>query len=335
VTDVQKLINTAGAFVDESLEGFVLAHARTVRRLTDEPRAIVRAVASPTPRVSVATGGGFGHLPLFVGYVATGFVDGCAVGNMFASPSTDVMLAVTRAVDTGSGVLYVYGNYGGDRLNFDAAAELAQDDGIAVETVRADDDLLSAPPAQADRRRGIAGIFFAYAVAARSARRGDDLATVAAITQRAVSRTRSAGVALAAPILPAVGAPNFDLPPGQMEIGTGIHGEPGVRRGLLRSADTIVDELMPVILDELAMPAGSEAAVLVNGLGATPQEELYVLYRRVHHWLERAAITPRRVIVGESATSLEMAGASITVVHLDDELAALLDPVELGSPGPS
>ncbi len=330
---MQKLLNTPEAFVDEALEGFVLANSRTVRRLADEPRAIVRAVTPTEPRVAIATGGGFGHLPLFVGYVATGFVDGCAVGNMFASPSTDVMLAVTRAIDAGLGVVYVYGNYGGDRLNFEAAAELAADDDIAVETVRANDDVLSAPPTELARRRGIAGIFFAYAVAARSAQRGDDLETVASLTRRAVERTRSAGVALAAPILPAVGAPNFDLPAGEMEIGTGIHGEPGVRRGPLRPADAVVDELMPLILDELAMPAGAEVAVLVNGLGATPQEELYILYRRAHHWLADANVTPRRVFVGEPAASLEMAGASISVLHLDEELASLLDPVELCSPG--
>ena len=158
-------------------------------------------------------------------------------------------------------------------------------------------------------------------------------ARAATLTRRAVERTRSAGVALAAPILPAVGTPNFDLPAGEMEIGTGIHGEPGVRRGPLRPADAVVDELMPLILDELAMPAGAEVAVLVNGLGATPQEELYILYRRAHHWLTEANVTPRRVFVGESAASLEMAGASISVLHLDDELATLLDPVELGSPG--
>src|SRR4051812_18084720 len=171
--DVQKLLNAPDAFVEEALEGFVLANARTVRRLADEPRAIVRAVPPTEPRVAIATGGGFGHLPLFVGYVASSFVDGCAVGNMFASPSTDVMLAVTRAIDAGRGVMYVYGNYGGDRLNFEAAAELADDDDITVETVRANDDVLSAPPSELARRRGIAGIFFAYAVAARSAQRGE------------------------------------------------------------------------------------------------------------------------------------------------------------------
>jgi phosphoenolpyruvate---glycerone phosphotransferase subunit DhaK len=332
-TGVQKLLNDPDAFVDEALDGFVLANTATVRRVDGEPRAIVRRDPPASPRVTVATGGGFGHLPLFVGYVATGFADGCAVGNMFASPSSDVMLAVTKAIDAGRGVLYVYGNYGGDKLNFEAAAELADDDGIRVETIRVNDDVLSAPAAERERRRGIAGIWFAYAVAAAAVRRGDDLAGAAAVTRRAVDRTRSVGVALAAPILPGVGTPNFDLPAGEMEIGTGIHGEPGVRRGPLQRADSVVDELMPLVLDELAMPDGVRAAVLVNGLGATPMEELYIVYRRVHHWLARAGVTAGPVVVGEHAASLEMAGASISVLHLDDELASLLDSATAGTHG--
>jgi dihydroxyacetone kinase len=329
---VQKLLNDPDDFVDEALEGFVLAHGDAVRRVDGEPRAIVRREPPAAARVAIATGGGFGHLPLFVGYVAAGLADGCAVGNMFASPSTDVMLAVTRAIDAGRGVLYVYGNYGGDKLNFEAAAELADDDGITVETVRMNDDVLSAPADEQQRRRGIAGIWFAYAIAAAAARRGDDLAGVAAVTRRAVERTRSVGVALAAPILPGVGTPNFELAAGEMEIGTGIHGEPGVRRGPLQRADAVVDELMPLVLDELAMPKDAHVAVLVNGLGATPMEELYILYRRVHHWLGETGVTADQVMIGEYAASLEMAGASVSVLHLDDELAALLDSV---APGPT
>ena len=288
--DVQKLLNTPEAFVDEALEGFVLANARTVRRLADEPRAIVRAVTPAEPRVAIATGGGFGHLPLFVGYVATGFVDGCAVGNMFASPSTDVMLAVTRAIDAGRGVLYVYGNYGGDRLNFEAAAELADDDGIAVETVRANDDVLSAPPTELARRRGIAGIFFVYTVAARSAAAAATTSTtVAAVTRRPSSGTRSVGVALAAPILPGGRRPRTSSSRrARWRSAWASTASRACAAGRSEPADAVVDELMPLILDELAMPAGAEVAVLVNGLGATPQEELYILYRRAHHWLTEA-----------------------------------------------
>ncbi len=325
---MRKFLNDPAAFADEALEGLLLAHSDKVRRLDDEPRAVVRTGERPR-RVAIATGGGSGHLPLFVGYVVRGLADGCAVGNMFASPSTDVMLSVTRAIDAGRGVLYLYGNYGGDRINFDTAAEFAGDDGIAVETVRGADDILSAPADAAERRRGIAGILFGYIVAAGAARTGGDLAAVAAITRHALDRTRSIGVALSGAVLPTVGAPNFELEPGEMEIGTGIHGEPGVRRGPLLTADELVAEMLPQLLDELVIPAGDEVAVLINGLGATPLEELYVLYRAVHQHLAAEGIVVRRVFVGEYATSLEMAGASISLLHLDGSISGFIDEVEL------
>jgi phosphoenolpyruvate---glycerone phosphotransferase subunit DhaK len=317
---MRKFMNDPEQFADEALDGLLLAHRGQVARLAAEPRAIVRADGAEQGRVAIATGGGSGHLPLFVGYVANGMADGCAVGNMFASPSTDVMLAVTRAIDSGQGVLYVYGNYGGDRINFEAAAEFAEDDHITVETVRAADDILSAPPEEPDRRRGIAGIFFGYAVAAGAARAGHELAGVAALSRHALARTRSIGVALSGPVLPTVGKANFELGPGEMEIGTGIHGEPGVRRGPLVTVDELVDELLPQLLKELEIPAGGEVAVLVNGLGATPAEELYVIYRAVHQRLAKAGIEVRHAFVGEYATSLEMAGASVSLLHLDDSV---------------
>lgn len=324
---MRKFLNSPEQFADDALSGLLLAHADRVRRLDDEPRAVVSV--NRADRVAIATGGGSGHLPLFVGYVVDGYADGCAVGNMFASPSTDVMLAVTKAINTGHGVLYLYGNYGGDCINFDAAAEFAVDEGIAVETVRCADDVLSAPAGRADQRRGIAGIYFGYAVAAGAARSGGDLASVAAAVRHAFSRTRSGGVALSGAILPTVGAPNFELDPDQMEIGTGIHGEPGVRRGMLRSADEIIAELLPQVTDELAVTAGDEVAVLVNGLGATPPEELYILYRSVHERLNGNGITIRHAFVGEYATSLEMAGMSISILHLDDSLTPYIDTAAL------
>lgn len=314
---MRKFINDPHRFADEALDGLILASSGSIRRSATEPRAVVRAEPEGKPRVMIATGGGSGHLPLFVGYVARGLVDGCAVGNVFASPSTDVMLAVTREIDAGRGVLYVYGNYGGDRINFEAAADFASDDGIEVESVRAADDMLSAPAERAESRRGIAGIYFAYAVAAGAARAGLSLADTAAVTRHALSRTRSAGVSLSGSIIPDVGEPNFVLGEGEMEIGTGIHGEPGVRRGPLGSADQVAAELLAPILEELAIPAGGEVAVLVNGLGATPPEELYLLYRRAHHVLAGAGLAVRHAFVGEYATSMEMAGASISVLHLD------------------
>jgi dihydroxyacetone kinase len=321
---MRKFINGPEAFVDEMLEGLVLAHPGRIRRLDEEPRAIVRADTSFDGRVTIATGGGSGHLPVFVGYVGRGLVDGCAVGNVFASPSADQMLAVTRAIDGGKGVLHLYGNYGGDRLNFDLAAELAGAEGIEVATVRAADDVASAPPERQADRRGIAGIFFGYKIAGACAAAGRELQEVAAVASRALSQTRSMGVAVAPCVLPEVGHPNFELPDGEMEIGMGIHGEPGVRRGPLLTADAVADDLVSRLLEDLEPPEGAELAVLVNGLGATPPEELFILYRRAHRLLTEAGHRIHSAHVGEYATSLEMAGASISVIQLDEELAGYL-----------
>jgi len=322
---MKKLINNPEDFVDEMLEGLVLAHPDRVSRLDNEPRAVVRADGDFQGRVTIATGGGSGHLPLFVGYVGRGLVDGCAVGNLFASPSTDQMLAVTRAIQGGEGVLYLYGNYGGDRLNFDLAAELADTEGIRVATVRATDDVASTPPERASERRGIAGIFFGYKIAGACAAAGADLDTVARVAAQALGRTRSMGVAVSPCVLPTVGHSTLDLPDGEMEIGMGIHGEPGVRRGPLLPADVVVDDLLERILSDLRPDPGAEMAILVNGLGATPAEELYILYRRVHESLTDSGFRIHRAYVGNHATSLEMAGASISIIHLEPGLIDYLD----------
>jgi dihydroxyacetone kinase-like protein len=322
---MRKLMNDPEEFVDEMLEGMVLAYPDRVRLLEEEARALVRSDNDFKGRVTIATGGGSGHLPVFAGYVGRGLADGCAVGNLFASPSADQMLAVTRAINGGKGVLYLYGNYGGDRLNFDLAAELAGAEGIRIETVLGTDDVASAPTERAADRRGIAGIFFGYRVAGAAAARGAALDEVAAITRRALSRTRSFGVAMSACTLPTVGHPNFDVPEGEMEIGMGIHGEPGVRRGPLLPADSVTDDLLDRILADGNFESGSEFAVLINGLGATPAEELLIVYRRVHHRLTDQGFTIRRAFIGEYATSLEMAGASLSLLHLDDELSSLID----------
>jgi dihydroxyacetone kinase len=320
---MQKLINDPARFVEESLEGILLAHPDRLRLAA--PRALVRADAPALGKVAIATGGGSGHLPVFLGYVGRGLADGVAVGDVFSSPSSETMLHVTRAISAGRGVLYLYGNYGGDVLNFDLAAELAEADGIEVRTVRATDDVASARPDQAHRRRGIAGIFFLYKVAGARAAEGAGLADVVAVTERAAAGLRSMGVALSSCTIPAAGAPTFDLPAGSMEIGMGIHGEPGVRRGRLQTADEICDELCKAILDDLSWQRGDEVAVLVNGLGATPREELYILFRRAATVLTDRGLRIHRVWVGEYATSLEMAGASLSVLRLDDELRRLVD----------
>jgi dihydroxyacetone kinase len=231
---MQKILNDPEPFVDEMLDGILAAHPGQLRR--PSPRAIVRADAPVARKVGIATGGGSGHLPVFMGYVGRGLIDGAAIGNVFASPSSDDMLEVTRAISGGAGVLYLYGNYGGDRLNFDLAAELAADEGIEVRTILGADDVASAPPERASARRGIAGIFFLYKVAGAAAAEGMTLDQVAAVTERAAAGTRTMGVALSPCTIPAAGVPTFELPVGQMEIGMGIHGEPGVRRGPLATA---------------------------------------------------------------------------------------------------
>ena len=322
---MRKLLNDPEAFVDEMLEGLVLASGGRLRQVDSESRAVVRTDREFAGRVTIATGGGAGHLPLFVGYVGPGLADGCCVGNLFAAPSSDQMLEVTKAIDGGRGVLYLYGNYGGDRLNFDLAAELAAADGVEVRTVLGADDIASAPLENAARRRGIAGIFFSYRVAGAVAASGADLEEVARVTQRAADRTRSIGVALSGTTLPTVGHPNFDVPEGEMEIGMGIHGEPGVRRGALQTADEVADDLLARLLEDISPDPGSSFAVLVNGLGATPLEELYILFRRVNHGLRDAGHSVHRAFVGEYATSLEMVGASVSLLHLDDELTRYLD----------
>ncbi len=321
---MQKIINGADAFVDETLEGIMLAHPGRLK-LAGDPRAIVRGDAPVQGKVGIATGGGSGHLPVFMGYVGDGLADGAAVGNVFASPSADQMLAVTKAIDGGAGVLYLYGNYGGDVMNFDLAAELADAEGIRVETVLGADDVASAPRGEEARRRGIAGIFFLYKVAGARAAEGATLDEVKAVADRAAAGIRSMGVALSPCTVPAAGRPTFELPEGQMEIGMGIHGEPGIRRGPLEPADAIADQLVGAILRDLPFERGDRVAVLVNGLGATPKEELYVLYRRARRLLDEAGVAVHRAWVGEYATSLEMAGASISLLKLDDDLARLVD----------
>jgi dihydroxyacetone kinase-like protein len=322
---VKKIINDPASFVDETLEGIIVAHPDHLRAVTGEPRAIVRADAPVKGKVAIATGGGSGHLPIFLGYVGKGLADGVAVGNVFSSPTPSQMLAVTKAINGGVGVLYLYGNYQGDILNFDMASEMAELEGISVESICVADDVASAPPDQWETRRAVAGLFFAYKIAGAQAATGADLSTVLAAAQRAIENTRSMGVALSPCTIPETGRPTFFLGEDEMEIGMGIHGEPGVRRGRLETADEIAVVLTEAILRDLPFRGGDTVAVLVNGLGATPREELYILYRKLWQILSDADILVHRPYIGEFATSLEMAGASITLLRLDEELTELLD----------
>ncbi len=322
---MKKIINDPFAFVDEMLEGIILAHPDQLRLVGPDRRVVVRAGAPIQGKVGIATGGGSGHLPVFMGYVGKGLVDGCSIGNVFSSPTVEQMLAATQAIHGGAGVLYLFGNYSGDVMNFGMAAEMAEAEGIHVETVLAADDVASAPKGQEARRRGVAGIFYAYKLAGAKAETKAPLAEVKRIAEKAVASTRSMGVALSPCTVPAAGRPTFTIGEEEMEIGMGIHGEPGVRRGKLEPADRITDLLMEAILGDIALAKGETVSVLVNGLGATPKEELYVMYRRVHQILSGRGIQVHRPYIGEYATSMEMAGASVSLCRLDGELKALLD----------
>jgi phosphoenolpyruvate---glycerone phosphotransferase subunit DhaK len=317
---MQKILNKPTEFVQEMLEGILEAYPSQLRAIGGDIHALVRADAPVSGKVAIATGGGSGHLPLFLGFVGKGLLDGVAVGDVFQSPTAEQMLAVTQGVNSGAGVLYIYGNYGGDVFNFDFAAELAAAEGIRVETVVGADDVASAPKGEEDRRRGIAGIFFLYKIAGAAAAKGLSLDEVVAITKRASSQIRTMGVALSPVTLPAVGHPTFEVKPGEMEIGMGIHGEPGIKKSALESADAITEQLVSAIKDDLDLRSGERVCVLMNGLGATPLEELYIMYRYVKKTLKGYGVEVARVYVGEFATSLEMAGASISVIRVDDEL---------------
>jgi len=322
---VKKIINDPFAFVDEMLEGILLAHPDRLRLVGADKRAVVRADAPVKGKVGIATGGGSGHLPVFMGYVGKGFVDGCAIGNVFSSPTVEQMLAATQAIDGGVGVLYLFGNYSGDVMNFGMAAEMAGAEGIHVETVLAADDVASAPKGEEKRRRGVAGIFYAYKLAGAKAETMAPLAEVKRIAEKAIAHTRSMGVALSPCTVPAAGRPTFTLGEDEMEIGMGIHGEPGVRRGKLEPADRITETILTAILADMDLTQGDEVSVLVNGLGATPKEELYVMYRKVHQILSRRGVRIYRPYIGEYVTSMEMAGASVSLCKLDAELKVLLD----------
>lgn len=321
---MKKILNTPETFVDEMLEGILAAHPGQLASVGSDLRCIIRANSPRKGKVALSTGGGSGHLPLFLGYVGAGMLDGCAVGGVFQSPSAEQMLEVTKAIDGGRGVLYIYGNYGGDIMNFDMAAEMAAMEDIRVESYVAGEDVASAPRDEQQKRRGVAGIFFVYKCAGAMAEKGADLDEVKRIASKAGANVRTMGVALSPVVVPEVGKPSFQIGDDEMEIGMGIHGEPGIRRGKLLPADEIVKEMVDRILPDLPYSDGDEVAVLMNGLGSTPKEELYIAYRKVAKMLSEKGISVFKVYLGEFATSLEMAGFSISLLKLDDELKELL-----------
>lgn len=320
---MKKFINEPENFVDEMLLGILAAHPNKFEYVNDDLRCIVKKGRNKS-KVGIATGGGSGHLPLFLGYVGDGLLDGCAVGGVFQSPTADQMYEVTKAIDTGKGVLYIYGNYTGDIINFDMAAEMADMDGITVKTVLGADDVASAPKTETHKRRGVAGIFYLYKVAGALADTGASLDEVVRVATKAAENVGTMGVALSPCIVPEVGKPTFNLADDEMEIGMGIHGEPGIRRGKLKSADEVVDEMMFPILEDVEIKSGDEVSVLINGLGATCKEELYIIFRRVAEILNEKEIKLHSSYIGEFATSMEMTGFSISLCKLDQELKTLL-----------
>lgn len=319
---MKKFLNDPVHFVDEMLEGIYKAHP-AVTYAADDKRCLVTAKPK-AGKVGIATGGGSGHLPLFLGYVGDGMLDGAAVGGVFQSPSAEQMYQVTKAIDQGAGVLYIYGNYSGDIINFDMAAELADLDGIAVKQVIGNDDVASSIVGEEHKRRGVAGIFFVYKAAGAAAAEGHSLDEVARVADKARLRSRTMGVALSSCVVPEIGHATFSIGEDEMEIGMGIHGEPGISRKKLASADAVIDEMMERIFAEQDYKSGDSVSVLVNGLGGTPLEELYILFRRVSQLLDARGVTTKHVWIGEFATSMEMAGASVSILHLDEELDRLI-----------
>jgi dihydroxyacetone kinase-like protein len=296
---MKKLINEPLEVVDDTLAGILKAYPFHLRMTRDSRRALVRADAPAKGKVGICTGGGSGHIPVFLGYVGPGLLDGVSVGNVFSSPSAEDMLAATQEVDGGAGVLYVYGNYQGDIMNFDMAAEMADMDGIAVQTCIARDDIASAPRTDAQHRRGVAGILFAYKIAGAKADTGASLDEVKAVTDRVIENTCTMGFSLTPCIIPAVGKPTFTIADDEMELGMGIHGEPGVERTKMKTADEVATIVTEKNISDLPFKSGDKVAVLVNGLGATPPEELFIIYSKVHDILQEHGIVVHRTFVGE------------------------------------
>ena len=323
---IKRLFNDPYDIVEEMVEGYVGAHKQYVKMCDlDEAqgRVVLANDAGTKDKVGVIIGGGSGHEPLFIGYVGEDFADAVVIGNINTSPSPDPCYAAAKACDNGKGCIYLYGNYAGDVMNFDMGAEKAdEEDDIRVETVLVTDDVVSSE--NIPDRRGIAGDFFVFKVAGAKAATGADLDEVVAAAQKANDNTRSMGVAMSSATLPAKGGTIFDMEDGDMEIGMGIHGEPGIRRGKIDTADNVIDEIMEPILKDLPYVEGDEVYVLVNSLGATPLIDLHVCYRRVAQILEEKGIKVYKALVGPFACSMDMAGMSVTLMKLDDELKELI-----------
>jgi len=320
---MKKIINKPSDFVEESIEGLVKSHPDVYAFAPDNKRVITRTTKASN-KVGIVTGGGSGHLPVFTGYVGKGFLDACAVGSVFASPSVDQIASAIRNADNGNGVLCVIGNYGGDVMNFEMACEMVASEGIKTKTVIVADDIASAKEEEKLKRRGIAGMIFVFKIAGAISETGASLDDTFKLASDANNNIRTLGVALSPCILPEAGKPTFEIKDDEIEIGMGIHGEPGIKREKLRTANDLVDDLYKRIIDDSKLKANDIVAVMINSLGATPLEELYIISKKVNENLSKSNIQNSKTYVGRYATSMEMAGMSITTLKLNNNLKKYL-----------
>lgn len=319
---MKKIMNQPEAYVDEMLKGIYGAFPAQVKCAAGDLRCYC-AAEKKQGKVAIVTGGGSGHLPLFLGYVGDGLLDGCGVGGVFQSPSPEQIYQISREVEGGAGILYLYGNYTGDIMTFDMAADLCEMDGIVCRSIVGADDVNS--HVDPDTRRGVAGIYFMFKAAGAKADEGGNLDDVFAAAQLAKENTRTVGFALSACVIPEVGHPNFTLAENEMAMGMGIHGEPGVWNGPLKTSREIAEDSLATLLGDLPLAAGDEVSLLINGLGATSVEELFILTNDVKELLSTRGIAVYKTVVGEYATSMEMAGASISLCKMNAELKRYMD----------
>ncbi|MDT8862974.1 dihydroxyacetone kinase subunit DhaK [Alkalihalobacillus sp. MEB130] len=319
---MKKIINNQEQVVEEMLDGFMAAYGDEYRKI-DGVNGVVRK--NKKEKVGIVIGGGSGHEPLFLGYVGEGLADGVAVGNVFAAPTPNNVHEVTKAVDSGKGVLHIIINYAGDVMNFEMGAELAEMEGLTVKTVSVCDDVVSAPIERSEERRGIAGALYVYKIAGAAAEQGLSLEEVARIAQKASDSIRTVGIALTPGTIPNTGLPTFELADDEMEFGMGIHGEPGVHRTKLLKADELTDKMLTYIFNEMPLENNEEVCVLVNGLGSTTPMELMIVNRRIAQILEERNIRVYNTDIGNFCTTQEMGGMSISLLKLDDELKKYFD----------
>ncbi|WP_224449828.1 dihydroxyacetone kinase subunit DhaK [Haloprofundus salilacus] len=320
---MKKLINDPADYVDEMLDGMIAAHPDRVRRL-DGTKVLVRADAPVEGKVGIVSGGGSGHEPTHAGYLGNGMLDGAAAGEVFTSPTADQLEEMVRACDSGEGVLCVVKNYEGDVMNFETAGEMAEIEDVEVAEVVVDDDVAVEDSLYTSGRRGVCGTIFVHKIAGAKAAAGGDLEEVRTVAEKVVDNVGTMGMALTSCVTPEKGEPTFDLGDDEIELGIGIHGEPGVERTDVMSADEVADRLTEQVLDDLDVGDGDEVATIVNGMGGTPLSELYIVNRRVQEILGDRGLETWDAWVGDYMTSLDMMGCSVTVLRLDDELKELL-----------